>query len=51
MNAIRARDFVVRRFERGGYLGLHLTIGLIISLTALWLFGGVTEDVTKRYVQ
>lgn len=44
----RAWTFMVRRFERGGYLGLHLTIGLIISLTALWLFGGVTEDVINH---
>ena len=44
----RAWSFMVKRFERGGYLGLHLTIGLIISLAALWLFGGVTEDVVNH---
>jgi undecaprenyl-diphosphatase len=37
--------FIAARFARGEYLGLHLTIGLLISLVALWLFGGVTEDV------
>ena len=37
--------FVAARFARGEYLGLHLTIGFAISLAALWLFGGVTEDV------
>jgi len=37
--------FVAARFARGGYLGLHLTIGFAISLAGLWLFGGVTEDV------
>lgn len=37
--------FVVARFAPGEYLGLHLTIGIVVSLAALWLFGGVTEDV------
>ena len=37
--------FVAARFARGEYLGVHLTIGLVISIGALWLFGGVTEDV------
>ena len=37
--------FVAARFARGEYLGLHLTAGLIVSIAALWLFGGVTEDV------
>jgi undecaprenyl-diphosphatase len=37
--------FVAARFARGEYLGLHLTIGLLVSLAGLWLFGGITEDV------
>jgi membrane protein DedA with SNARE-associated domain/membrane-associated phospholipid phosphatase len=37
--------FVVARFAREEYLGLHLTIGFLLSLSALWLFAGVTEDV------
>lgn len=41
----RASDFLARRFAPGGYLGLHLTVGLVVSIAALWLFGGVTEDV------
>ena len=44
----RTWNFMERRFERGGYLGLHLTIGLIISVAALWVFGGVTEDVINH---
>jgi undecaprenyl-diphosphatase len=36
---------VAARLARGEYLGLHLTIGLVVSVAALWLFGGVTEDV------
>lgn len=41
----RAWTFVAARLARGEYLGLHLTVGIIFSLAALWLFGGVTEDV------
>ncbi len=41
----RVWSFVSDRFASGEYLGLHLTIGLIASLGALWLFGGITEDV------
>ena len=40
--------FVARRFARGEYLGLHLTIGLAISLLALWVFGAITEDVLMQ---
>ena len=40
-----AYEFIVERFEPAGYLGLHLTIGLLISVAALWLFGGIMEDV------
>lgn len=41
----RALTFVAARFARGEYLGLHVTIGFVISLAGLWLFGGITEDV------
>src|SRR6266850_86246 len=41
----RAGTFVATRFARGQYLGLHLTIGLAISLAGLWLFAAITEDV------
>jgi membrane-associated phospholipid phosphatase len=51
--AIRAKHprlwtFVAARFARGGYLGLHLTVGFVVSVLALWLFGGVTEDVVHH---
>lgn len=36
---------VTVRFVRGEYLALHLTLGFAVSLVALWLFDGVTEDV------
>ena len=41
----RAWAFVAARFAPGAYLGLHLTVGLLITLAGLWLFGGVAEDV------
>ena len=41
----RAWTFVGARFAREEYLGLHLTIGFVISVAGLWLFGGITEDV------
>jgi undecaprenyl-diphosphatase len=41
----RAWRFVTVRSTPGEYLGLHLTVGLLISLGSLWLFGTVTEDV------
>jgi undecaprenyl-diphosphatase len=44
----RAWSFVAARFARGEYLGLHLTVGFVVSLAGLWLFGGVTEDVIHR---
>jgi membrane protein DedA with SNARE-associated domain/membrane-associated phospholipid phosphatase len=37
--------FLARRFAATEYLGLHLTIGLGLSLGALWLFGGIAEDI------
>jgi undecaprenyl-diphosphatase len=50
VRGVRARhpeawSFVARRFATTEYLGLHLTIGLVLSLGALWLFGGIAEDV------
>ena len=40
--------FAAARFAAGEYLGLHLTVGLLVSLAALWLLGGVTEDVVHH---
>ena len=37
--------FASNRLSPAGYLGLHLTVGILVSLLALWLFGGVLEDV------
>ena len=44
----RTAKFIAARFARGEYLGLHLTVGFIISLAALWLFAAVTEDVVTH---
>jgi undecaprenyl-diphosphatase len=41
----KAWSFVARRFAATEYLGLHLTVGLLLSLGALWLFGGIAEDI------
>lgn len=43
----RAWEFIAARFARGEYLGLHLTVGLLVSLAALWIFGAITEDVVS----
>lgn len=44
----RAWSFVAARFMRGEYLGLHLTIGLLVSLLALVGFAAITEDVVTN---
>lgn len=44
----KLRAFLVARFTPGEYLGLHLTVGILLSAGALWLLGGVTEDVVNH---
>lgn len=44
----RLGRFAAARFIRGGYLGLHLTIGFLVSVAALWLFAAITEDVVHH---
>lgn len=41
----RAARWVTARVARSEYLGLHLTIGFVVSVAGLWLFAGITEDV------
>jgi membrane protein DedA with SNARE-associated domain/membrane-associated phospholipid phosphatase len=41
----RSWAFLGRRFSTVEYLGLHLTIGLLLSLMALWIFASIAEDV------
>lgn len=45
---MRVIRFLRARFARGEYLGLHLTIGLLICVVALWVFGAIAEDVINR---
>lgn len=46
MNATsRWRRFVAARFDPKAYLGLHLTIGLVVATLGLWLFGALLDAV------
>ena len=38
-------EFLFHRLSPSGYLGLHLTIGVLLLVSASWLFGGIAEDV------
>ena len=38
-------EFLLDRLSPRGYLGLHLTIGILLMIGASWLFGGIAEDV------
>src|SRR4051794_17496392 len=40
--------FIQARFSPEGYLGLHLTIGLIVLIAAGWWFGDIAEDVSRN---
>ncbi len=40
-----AREFLLDRLSPHGYLGLHLTIGVVLLIGAAWLFGGIAQDV------
>ncbi len=43
----RTRRFLRARLSPEGYLGLHLTIGLLVILSAGWWFGDIAEDVSR----
>jgi hypothetical protein len=42
---VQLTAFVRKRLSPTGYLGLHLTAGLALSVLFVWIFGGITEDV------
>jgi undecaprenyl-diphosphatase len=42
------RRFFAARFARGEYLGLHLTIGLLICAVGLYAFASIAEDVVHH---
>ena len=44
----RAWRIVAARLSPQGYLGLHLTLGLLLSVAALVFFGTVAEDILDR---
>jgi len=37
--------FIRARFSPTGYLGFHLTVGLVVLGALAWLFGGVVQDI------
>ena len=41
----RPLTFLRNRLSPRGYLGLHLTVGVLLIIGATWLFGGIAEDV------
>ncbi|MGA7871548.1 MAG: VTT domain-containing protein [Candidatus Binatus sp.] len=41
-------DFVRARFSPRGYLGLHLTAGLIALVALAWLFGGIVDAISEQ---
>jgi membrane-associated phospholipid phosphatase len=43
----RSRQFLQARLSPEGYLGLHLTIGLLVILAAGWWFGDIAEDMSR----
>ena len=40
--------FLRARFSPEGYLGLHLTVGLLVILAAGWWFGDIAEDMSRN---
>ncbi len=41
-------EFVRSRFSPSGYLGLHLTVGLIAVTGLTWLFGGIVDAISEQ---
>src|SRR5467141_2788388 len=44
---VRQIRFLQARLSPEGYLGLHLTIGLIVIVAAGWWFGDIAEDMSR----
>lgn len=42
------RRFLAARFERGEYLGLHLTVGLLICAAGLYFFAAIANEVVHQ---
>jgi membrane protein DedA with SNARE-associated domain len=43
-------NFIRARFSPRGYLGLHLTVGLIAIAASAWLFGGIVDAISDQNV-
>ena len=44
----RELRWLLRRLTPGEYLGLHLTVGLLLAVVCLWFFGDLAEDVVTN---
>jgi membrane-associated phospholipid phosphatase len=44
----RQLRWLLRRLRPGEYLGLHLTLGLLLAVGCLWFFGDLAEDVVTN---
>jgi len=44
----RMRRFVTARLDRTSYLGLHLTIGLVALVAAVWAFGALLGEILEN---
>lgn len=42
------KRFLQARLSPEGYLGLHLTVGLLVILAAGWWFGDIAEDMSRN---
>lgn len=47
MTSERLRSFLRARFSGEGYLGLHLTIGLLVIIATSWWFADIAEDMSR----
>ncbi|MEY2574404.1 MAG: hypothetical protein QOJ87_2617 [Verrucomicrobiota bacterium] len=48
MNFDRPLRFLRARFSAEGYLGLHLTIGLLVIIASGWWFADIAEDMSRN---
>ncbi|CAN5565572.1 phosphatase PAP2 family protein [soil metagenome] len=46
---VRGRRFLQARLSPEGYLGLHLTIGLLSIVLACWAFGEIAQDFSSGF--
>lgn len=44
----RMARFVAARLDATSYLGLHLTIGLVVATLAIWAFGALIDEVLEQ---